>query len=196
MEWNKMKIGFAFTGSFCTINKMYVYIQELVDRGAEVFPMSSYAVATMDTRFAKAEDTLAKLKEITGKEVIMTIPDAEPVGPKLKLDIMIISPCTGNSAAKLINGITDTPVLMAAKSHLRNGRPLVLAMATNDGLGMNGKNITQLLNIKNIFMVPFGQDDYNNKPNSLVADFDLLLETVEYALEKQQKQPVLINHKK
>jgi dipicolinate synthase subunit B len=196
MEWTGIKVGFAFTGSFCTINKMYVYIEELVKRGADVFPMVSYSVATMDTRFAKAEDTLKRLKEITGKEVIKTIPEAEPVGPKLKLDIMIIAPCTGNSAAKLINGITDTPTIMAAKSHLRNGRPLVLAMATNDGLGMSGKNITQLLNIKNIYMVPFGQDDYTNKPNSLVADFNLLLETVEYALEKQQKQPVLINYEK
>lgn len=196
MEWNKMKVGFAFTGSFCTINKMYAYMEELVKRGADVFPIVSYSVATMDTRFAKAEDTLKKLKEITGKEVIKTIPDAEPVGPKLKLDVMIVSPCTGNSAAKLLNGITDTPALMAAKSHLRNGKPLVLAMATNDGLGINGKNITQLLNIKNIYMVPFGQDDYTNKPNSLVAEFDLLIETVEYAIEKQQKQPVLINHTK
>lgn len=196
MEWNKMKIGFAFTGSFCTINKMYAYMEELVKRGADVFPIVSYSVATMDTRFAKAEDTLKRLKEITGKEVIKTIPDAEPVGPKLKLDVMIVSPCTGNSAAKLLNGITDTPALMAAKSHLRNGKPLVLAMATNDGLGINGKNITQLLNIKNIYMVPFGQDDYTNKPNSLVAEFDLLIETVEYAIEKQQKQPVLINHTK
>lgn len=186
------KIGFVLTGSFCTFSKVVPEIEKLVNEGAEVYPVLSDSVNKSDTRFGKAEDLRQKLKTITGKDIISSITEAEPIGPKAFLDVLIVAPCTGNTISKLANAITDTPATMACKAHLRNGRPLILAISTNDGLGMNAKNIGMLLNMKNIYLVPFGQDDAIKKPNSLVADMKLILPTIQEALKGKQIQPVLI----
>jgi dipicolinate synthase subunit B len=186
-------IGFAITGSFCTVKKVLPYIETLVKSGNNVFPILSYAAASCDTRFIKAQTLKDEIKRITGREIIETIVDAEPIGPKNMFDILIIAPCTGNTLAKLNSAITDTPVLMAAKAHLRNNKPLLLAIATNDGLSGNAKNIGELLNKKNIFFVPFTQDDNVNKCFSLVSDFALITPAAEKALEGKQLQPLLIN---
>ena len=146
----------------------------------------------MDTRFFKAEDFVSSVEEITGEKIIKTVQGAEPIGPKKMFDIMIIAPCTGNTIAKLSNGIVDTPVLMAAKAHLRNNRPLVLSVSSNDALGINFQNIGKLMNMKNIYFVPFGQDDYVGKPNSLIGDINKIKDTLEYALDGKQIQPVII----
>lgn len=186
------KIGFAITGSFCTLQQIVPQIANLVNLGADILPIISYNIDTTDTRFMIANDLKNIIFEITGKHPIHTIKDAEPIGPKQLLDALIIAPCTGNTLSKLANGITDTPVLMAAKSHLRNNRSVILAVATNDGLGNNAKNIGMLLNLKNIYFVPFGQDDPYTKNNSLLAKMDLIARTVELALESKQIQPVLL----
>ena len=186
-------IGFAVTGSFCTLNKVLPYIEMLVKSGNNVFPIISYAAASYDTRFTNAEKVKEDLKKITKNKLITTIVEAEPIGPKSFLDILIIAPCTGNTLAKLNSSIIDTPVLMAAKAHLRNGKPLVIAMASNDGLAGNAKNIGDLLNRKNIYFVPFAQDDSVKKCFSLVADFNLIIPTLEMALDDKQIQPVLIS---
>lgn len=193
MRLKGIRIGLALTGSHCTIAETMPQIEKLVQEGAEVFPIISDAVNTTDTRFGKSEDWINKLKEITGKEPITTITAAEPVGPKKLIDIMVIAPCTGNTVAKLANGVTDGTVLMATKAHLRNLRPVVLGISTNDGLGMNAKNLGLLINSKNIFMIPFGQDSPLGKPNSLKADMNLMLETIEAALQGKQYQPVIIS---
>lgn len=185
------KIGVALTGSFCTFEKVFSELQKLKDSGAELYPIFSNATQTIACRFGTPEGYLERVKEIAGREPIMRIETAEPIGPNGYLDILVILPCTGNTAAKLANGITDSPVLMAAKAHLRNNKPLVVSISTNDGLGMNLKNIGLLLNTKNIFFVPFGQDDYRKKPNSLVAHTGLLIPTLEAALENKQYQPLL-----
>lgn len=186
------KIGFAITGSFCTLQQIVPQIANLVNLGADILPIISYNIDTTDTRFMIANDLKNIIFEITGKHPIHTIKDAEPIGPKQLLDALIIAPCTGNTLSKLTNGITDTPVLMAAKSHLRNNRSVILAVATNDGLGNNAKNIGMLLNLKNIYFVPFGQDDPYIKNNSLLAKMDLIARTVELALESKQIQPILL----
>lgn len=186
------KIGFCITGSFCTFDKIIPQIGKLKEEGAEIYPIFSFSVAHTDTRFTTAKDFRDKVEDITGHRAVDTIVDAEPFGPVKKMDLMIIAPCTGNTMAKLINGITDTPVLMAAKAHLRNQRPLLIAISTNDGLGNNAKNIGHALNMKNVFMVPFLQDDPVNKPNSLVAEMNLILDAALKALAKIQIQPVLI----
>lgn len=191
MDIKGKKIGIALTGSFCTFEKMFTELQKLKDAGADIYPIMSDASQTIDSRFGKPDTYVTKVKEITGKEPIISIPGAEPIGPKAYLDALAILPCTGNTAAKLANGITDTPVLMAAKAHMRNNKPLVIAISTNDGLGMNLKNIGLLCNSKNIYFVPFGQDNYKTKPNSLVAHVELLLPTLEMALEHKQYQPIL-----
>ncbi len=185
-------VGFALTGSHCTFAQILPVIQQFVDQGAKVIPILSEAVAETDTRFGKAKDWTDKIEQITQHRCITTIVGAEPIGPKGLLDILVIAPCSGNTLSKLANAITDTPVLMAAKAHLRNQRPVVLAVSTNDGLGLNGVNIGRLLAIKNIFMVPFGQDDPYNKRNSLVADMEQIVPTVEKALRNEQIQPVII----
>ena len=185
------KIGIALTGSFCTYEKMFTEMQQLADAGADIYPILSDASQTIESRFGKPDTYVTKIKEITGKEPIISIPGAEPIGPKAYLDVLAILPCTGNTAAKLANGITDTPVLMAAKAHMRNNKPLVISISTNDGLGMNLKNIGLLCNSKNIYFVPFGQDNYQTKPNSLVAHTELLIPTLEMALEHKQYQPIL-----
>lgn len=189
-------IGFAVTGSFCTIKKVLPYIEILVKSENNVFPILSFAAANMDTRFLSSAELKEQLKIITGKKLITTITEAEPIGPKNYLDLLIIAPCTGNTLAKLNSSIIDTPVLMAAKAHLRNGKPLVLAISTNDGLSGNAKNIGELMNKKNIYFVPFTQDDCINKINSLVAEFEQLIPSLESALDGKQLQPVMIKESK
>lgn len=194
MRLQDKKVGFAITGSHCTIKEVLSQIDLFIKEGAEVTPIMSSAAQSMDTRFGKASDWIDYLEKATGKEPIGTIVDAEPIGPKKLLDIIVVAPCTGNTLAKLANAITDTPVLMGIKAHLRNQRPIVLSVATNDGLGINAKNIGLLLNMKNIYLVPFGQDNPQVKANSLVAKSELLLDTVELALQGKQIQPVLITY--
>ena len=191
MDIKGKKIGIALTGSFCTFEKTFAELQKLSDAGADIYPILSDASQTIESRFGKPDTYITRIKEITGKEPILSIPGAEPIGPKAYLDALAILPCTGNTAAKLANGITDTPVLMAAKAHMRNNKPLIISISTNDGLGMNLKNIGLLCNTKNIYFVPFGQDNYQTKPNSLVAHVDLLIPTLEMALEHRQYQPIL-----
>ena len=159
--------------------------------GASLLPVFSLNASSLDSRFGTSASFLERARKLTGKEPITTIPGAEPIGPKGLMDILVIAPCTGNTLSKLANGISDTPVLMAAKSHLRNNRPLVISLSTNDALGMNLKNIGILLNTKNIFFVPFGQDNYITKPNSMIAHVDLIEETIEKALGGRQIQPVI-----
>ncbi|MGQ9824412.1 MAG: dipicolinate synthase subunit B [Desulfotomaculales bacterium] len=192
MRLKGIRVGFALTGSHCTIPEVLPQLQKLVEEGAEVYPIVSQAVDETDTKYGSARQTKEMVKAITGRAAINTITGAEPVGPGKMFDVLVVAPCTGNTLAKLANGITDTPVLMAAKAHLRNQRPVVLAVSTNDGLGMNAKNIGLLLNAKNIYMVPFGQDNPQEKPNSLKAKMDLLLDTVVLALQGRQYQPVLV----
>jgi len=195
MRLDGLKIGFAVTGSHCTLHEITGVMQQLVDQGADVTPIISYSVESMDTRFGKAEDWKKTFTEITRKEPIHTIPDAEPVGPQKMFDCMVIAPCTGNTLAKLANGITDTPVLMAAKAHLRNQRPLVIAISTNDGLGLNARNIGTLLMAKNVYFVPFGQDNPDTKANSLVAHMNLVPDAIFMACQGKQIQPVLRDYR-
>lgn len=187
-----IKIGFALTGSFCTYAKVLPEIEKMAAEGAEIYPILSGTAAELDTRFGCAEELRLKLKMLTGKDIISTIPGAEPIGPKGLLDVMVVAPCTGNTLGKLAAGITDTSVTMACKAHLRNQKPLVLAISTNDGLGLNAKNLGLLLNSKYIYFVPFGQDDPVKKSNSLVAKFELLTPAVIEALNGKQLQPVLV----
>ena len=184
-------IGVAFTGSFCTYEKVFEELKKLTDEGAVVQTIFSNAAQTLDSRFGKAEDFLKKAEELTGIAPILTIPQAEPIGPKGFLDILTLFPCTGNTIAKLANGITDTPVLMAAKAHLRNNKPLLISISTNDALGMNMKNIGMLLNSKNIYFIPFGQDNPAKKPNSMIAHTNLLIPSLEAALSGRQYQPII-----
>ena len=191
-----MKIGFAITSSYCTVEKIMKNVLELVELGYDVVPIASPGVVNCDTRFGKGKDFKEVLEKITGKEVVSDIIEAEKFGPKEKLDLLVVAPATGNFIAKLANGITDSPVTMATKATLRNGSPIVIGVSTNDGLGMNGENIMKLLNTKNIYFVPFGQDNYVNKPNSLISHFDLLVPTINEALNDKQIQPVLQEYKK
>lgn len=191
MKLSGCNVGFGITGSFCTFDKIKTQIKVLKDEGANVIPVYSFNAYNLDNRFTEAAKYVDEIKNITASYDIHTIQAAEPVGPKKLFDIMIIAPCTGNTAAKLCNGIVDTPVLMAAKAHMRNNRPLVISISTNDALGINFKSIGSLMVMKNIFFVPFGQDDYMTKPNSMVADVSLIKETLEEALEGRQLQPVI-----
>lgn len=192
MLLKELKVGIAITGSFCTFETILVEIKRLVDEGADVYPIMSFNASNFDTRFGKANDWKDKIREVTGKEIISTIQDAESIGPKAYLDILVVAPCTGNTLAKLANAITDTPVSMAWKAHLRNNKPVVLGISTNDGLGANAKNLGILLNMKNVYFVPFGQDDAIKKCNSLIADYEMIIPTVLSALEGKQIQPLLI----
>ena len=191
MSLKGLKVGFCICGSFCTFDVVIPEIRKLVAKGADVTPIFSDAVYNWDTRFYSAKEFRSIVEGITGKQVIKSVIEAEPIGPEKLMDIVVVAPCTGNTMAKLANGITDSPVTMACKAHLRNQRPVVLAISTNDGLGANAKNIGMLLNMKNIFFTPFGQDDPINKNNSLVAKFDLILPTIEKALKGEQIQPIL-----
>lgn len=192
MKLSECNIGFAITGSFCTFDKIISQIKVLVDKGANVIPIFSYNTQNLNTRFGVADEFISNIREITNNHGISTITEAEPIGPKKLLDIMIIAPCTGNTVAKLCNGITDTPVLMAAKAHIRNNRPLVISISTNDALGINLQNIGKLMITKNIFFVPFGQDDYKTKPNSMIAKLDYIPATLEAALEGRQFEPIIM----
>ena len=187
----KTSIGFAMTGSVCTFERVLKQMEALVRRGYEVLPVLSFNAGALDTRFMTAEHLRARIVEITGNEPIDTLAGAEPIGPKKMTDVFLIAPATGNSLAKLASGIFDTPALLGAKSHLRNDRPLVLAVSTNDGLGAAAQNIGRLLNVRNIYFVPFGQDDPVKKPRSLVADFSQIPRTIAAALSGVQMQPML-----
>ncbi|HIS62814.1 MAG TPA: dipicolinate synthase subunit B [Candidatus Scybalomonas excrementigallinarum] len=191
MDLKGKKIGIAFTGSFCTYKNAMEELEKLVNTGADVQCIFSENAQTIDSRFGKAKEFLEQAKELTGNPIMKTIAQAEPIGPKGLLDLLVIFPCTGNTIAKLANGITDTPVLMAAKAHLRNEKPLVISISTNDALGMNMKNIGLLLNAKNIYFLPFGQDDPMKKPNSMIAHTELLIPTIQKALENKQYQPLI-----
>lgn len=191
MKLNGVKTGLAVTGSFCTFDKIEKEVKELVSRGADVYPIFSANVQSTDSRFGDTKEYIDKICAMAGHEPILHLEEAEPIGPKGWLDILLIAPCTGNTLAKLAGGITDTPVLMAAKAHLRNSKPLVLSVSTNDALGINFKNIGELFNTKNIYFVPFGQDDPVKKPSSMIAHTELIADTLEYALEGKQIQPVI-----
>ena len=192
MRFENLKIGFILTGSFCTFNKVIPVIKELKEMGADILPIMSYNAYNLDTKFGKASDFINEIELITEKEIIHTIQGAEPIGPKGLTDIMIIAPCTGNTIAKLANDIIDTPATMAAKSHLRNNKPLVIAISTNNGLSGNAENIGKLLNRKNYYFVPFKQDNPITKPRSLVFDFSYIPRTIEYALKGEQISPILL----
>ena len=187
----KERVGFALCGSFCTHAKVLEALENLTREYETVIPILSETSAYTDTRFGSSDDLLDRLEELTGQEVLYDIPSVEPIGPKALLDVLVIAPATGNTIAKLAAGITDTAVTMAAKAHLRNGGPVVIAVASNDGLSAGAKNIGELLVRKNYYFVPFGQDDAEKKPCSLMADFSKIPETVDAALRKEQLQPIL-----
>lgn len=179
-------------GSFCTLKRAVEEIKVLKEKDFDIYPIMSPITYSTDTRFGKAADFISEVEEICGKKIICTVKDAEPIGPKGLLDVLVISPCTGNTLGKIANGITDSSVSMAAKAHLRNGRPLVLTIATNDALSASAKNIGSLMNTKNVYFVPFGQDDAFKKPTSLISDFSLIYDTVISALDGKQLQPILL----
>ncbi|MBE7003380.1 MAG: dipicolinate synthase subunit B [Ruminococcaceae bacterium] len=186
-----MKLGFAVCGSFCNHPNILKIYEQLAERH-ELIPILSENAARYDTRFGTAEDLIERLESLAGRRAVRTIVEAEPLGPSNAMDALVIAPCTGNTLAKFCNGITDGPVTMAAKSHLRNGKPVVLAIATNDGLSASAPNIAALLNRKNYYFVPFGQDNASAKPTSLIADFEQIEAAAEAALEGRQIQPVLL----
>ena len=186
-----MNIGFALCGSFCTYDRVFP-VMELLAREHTLIPIFSEASFAVDSRFGTAAEHFETVRKICGREPIHTIAGAEPIGPKKLLDILVIAPCTGNTLAKLAHSIADTPVTMAAKSHLRNGRPLVIGISTNDALGINFKNIGKLMNMKNIYFVPFGQDDCVKKPNSLVCDGKQVVGTINEVMAGRQIQPVIL----
>ncbi|MCP1124715.1 dipicolinate synthase subunit B [Bacillus sp. AFS018417] len=186
------RIGFGLTGSHCTYAEVMPYLEKLVADGAEVLPIISYTLQTTNTRFGEGAEWVEKIETITGHKVIDSIVKAEPLGPKIPLDCMVIAPLTGNTMSKFANAMTDSPVLMAAKATLRNGKPVVLAVSTNDALGLNGVNMMRLMATKNIYFVPFGQDAPHNKPNSMVARMELLQDTMVEAMEGKQLQPVVV----
>lgn len=192
MDLKDKKIGFILTGSFCTFQKVIPKMKEIKKLGAKIIPIMSFNSYNLDTKFGKAKDFIEEIEEITEKKIIHTIQDAEPIGPKKMTDIMIIAPCSGNTMAKLACDIIDTPAVMAAKSHLRNNRPLVIAPSTNNGLSGNAENIGKLLNRKNYYFVPFRQDNPITKPRSIVFDSEYIIKTLEYALEGEQISPILI----
>lgn len=191
MKFENLTVGFAVTGSFCTLKKTISHIRDLTENGANVIPIMSEITYNTDTRFGKAEDFISEIKSITGNEIITSIKGAEPIGPKNILDALVIAPCTGNTLSKIALGMTDSCVAMAAKANLRNENPLVIAVSTNDGLGASAQNIARLMNAKNVYFVPFGQDDAVKKPNSLVADMSKIADTLDFALSGRQIQPIL-----
>lgn len=192
MDIRDRNIGFAITGSFCTFAKIIPQIALLTEAGANVYPIMSEIAYSTDTRFGTAKDFIGRIEEICKKEVIHSVKSAEPIGPKHFLDAMIVAPATGNTIAKMALGITDSCVTMAAKANLRNLEPLIIAISTNDALGASAKNIGMLMNMKNVYFVPFGQDDPVNKPKSIVADMTKIKDTLEYALDRKQIQPMFV----
>lgn len=195
MELAGKRIGFAVTGSFCTFEQILPVVEQLEKTGADVTPILSFNSANLDTRFFKAEDFKRILKKITGKDIIDDLQRAEPIGPKRLLDLVIIAPCTGNTLAKLALGVTDTPVLLAAKAHLRNASPVLIAVSTNDALAANAKNLGILLNTRHVYFVPYRQDDNKKKCTSVVADMTMIPAAAELALEGRQLQPVMLESK-
>lgn len=193
MKFNECKTGFGITGSFCTFGRVKNELEKMAEAGADITPVFSFNTQITNTRFADAGKFVNEIEKICGKAGMKTIAQAEPVGPKALFDVMVIAPCTGNTLAKLCAGITDSPVLMAAKAHLRNERPLVISVSTNDALGINFKNIGYLMNMKNVYFVPFGQDDPVKKPKSMIGDMSKIPDAVEAALEGRQLQPVISN---
>ena len=187
-----IKIGYALCGSFCTFSRSIEQLKRLKEMGTDITAIMSFNASSIDTRFGTAEAFRKQIEEITGKPIILTIEGAEPIGPKKMFDVLVICPCTGNTMAKLANSIIDTPVTMAAKSHIRNGRPIVIAAATNDGLAGSAKNIGALMNYKEYYFVPLGQDDSEKKPRSLVSDFNELGDTIIAALNGKQFQPLIL----
>ncbi len=192
MKLDETRVGCAMTGSFCTFRQVFEAWKALKRMGARLVPIMSFNAAATDTRFYSASEALAEFGAIAGQRVLRTLAEVEPIGPKKLLDALVIAPCTGNTLAKLAHGIADTPVTLAAKSHLRNGRPVIVAVSTNDGLGANAANIGALLARRHYYFVPFRQDDALGKPNSLVADFERLPDAVALALEGRQPQPLLL----
>ena len=190
---SKETVGFALCGSFCTFKKVIPQIEKLVNEGYRVIPIMSHMAYTTDTRFGKARDFNEQIETICKENIIYTISGAEPIGPKELLDVLVIAPCTGNTLGKLANGISDTSVTLAVKAHLRNQRPVIIAVSSNDALGTSARNIGTLMNSKNIYFVPMEQDDYINKPNSIVADFRYIPDTVREVLAtNKQPQPMLL----
>ena len=185
-------IGYAFCGSFCTHSQSLEQMKSLVEQGYDVLPIMSENVYATDTRFGKASSLIERVEQIIGKKIIHTIVDAEPLGPKIALDALIIAPCTGNTLAKVARGITDTAVTMTAKAHLRADRPLVIALCSNDALSANLQNISILLERKHIYFVPMKQDDPTRKPHSLISEFSLVSQTLSYALDARQLRPLFI----
>ena len=192
MNMEELRVGFAFCGSFCTMSRALDALEQTTARFGQVTPIVSEAVARTDTRFGQAHEFMREMERLCSRRVMDSIAGAEPIGPRGLLDVLVICPCTGNTLAKLAHGVTDGPVTMAAKAHLRNGRPLVLAIATNDGLTGSAPNLGTMLNRRNVFFVPFGQDDYAGKPASLVADFSLVPEAIQAACRGEQLQPILL----
>ncbi|MCL2678649.1 MAG: dipicolinate synthase subunit B [Clostridiales bacterium] len=189
-----VKVGFAVTGSHCTLKEAVKAMEEVKKAGAEIMPIISFSVKNEDTKFGRAEFWREKIEGICGGSLIDSIVLAEPIGPQRLLDVLLIAPCSGNTMAKLALGISDSPVLMAAKAHLRNQKPLVLAISTNDGLGANAKNLGLLLNTKNVYMVPFGQDNPKEKASSLLSDMKRIPSALAEALAGRQLQPVLLQY--
>jgi dipicolinate synthase subunit B len=186
-------VGFALCGSFCTFKKVIPQMKKLVDEGYKVIPIMSHTAYTTDTRFGKATEFNEQIEEMCKEKIIYTISGAEPIGPKQLLDVLVIAPCTGNTLGKLANGISDTAVTLGTKAHLRNNRPVIIAVSTNDALGTSARNIGTLMNSKNIYFVPMAQDDYINKPNSIVADFKYIPDTVREVLATNtQPQPMFL----
>lgn len=192
MSLNGKRIGFGLTGSHCTYDAVFPEIEKLVNAGAEVVPIVTATVKNTTTRFGKGEDWIKRIEELTGHKVIDSIVAAEPLGPKVPVDCMVVAPITGASMSKFANALSDSPVLMAAKATLRNQKPVVLGISTNDALGLNGVNIMRLMSTKNIYFIPYGQDDPFKKPNSMVARMSMLVETVEEAILGKQVQPVIV----
>lgn len=184
-------LGYAFCGSFCTISQSLKELEKLSKLDIKIKPIMSEIVYKTDTRFGKAADLIERVEDLCGEKIVHDITAAEPIGPKGLLDIIVVSPCTGNTTAKIALGITDTPVTMAVKAHLRNDRPVVIGVATNDALGASAKNIGLLSNTKNIYFIPFGQDDPSGKPTSLVCNFTKTQEAIENALKGNQLQPMI-----
>lgn len=189
---SRARIGFALCGSFCTLKKMIDQLERLAEIGYDLTPIMSENTYTTDTRFGKAEEFVQRVENICGKPVLHRISEVEPIGPKKLLDLLVIAPCTGNTLAKLANGISDSAVSLAAKAHLRNERPVLVAVSSNDALSGNARNLGTLMNTKNYFFVPFGQDDAVKKPTSLVAKTEMIPEAVKAALEGKQIQPILM----
>ncbi len=196
MSLNGKRIGFGLTGSHCTYDAVFPEIEKLVNAGAEVVPVCTFTVKSTTTRFGNGEDWVKRIEELTGNRIIDSIVAAEPLGPKMPLDCMVIAPLTGASMSKFANALSDSPVLMAAKATLRNQKPVVLGISTNDALGLNGVNLMKLMATKNIYFIPYGQDDPVNKPNSMVARMPMLQETVEAAILGNQLQPVIVERYK